>query len=102
MASERFWEPFWLFFGAILGAVLGPESERGEKVKIELSSTRELNFQGPGTSKIVTFSAPFLRGAPRAHRIYLFMDFVDFGAIFGPPWAPPERFFSNPIFGYVF
>ena len=74
----------------------------GTKVKIELSSKRELNFQGPGTPKIGKFSGPFLKGAPGAHRIYLFMDFVDFGVIFGPPWAPPERFFPDPIFGYVF
>ena len=51
MASERVWEPFWLHFGAILEAVLGPELETGEKVKIELPSTRELNFEGPGTLK---------------------------------------------------
>ena len=66
MASERVWEPFWLHFGAILGAVLGPESERGEKVKIELSSRRELNFEGPGTpknqQKIDFFGNPFREG----------------------------------------
>ena len=29
----------------MLGAVLGPESERGEKVKIKISSGRELNCE---------------------------------------------------------
>ena len=41
-------EPFWLHFGCIFGAILGPESKKGEKVKIELSPGRELNFGGPG------------------------------------------------------
>ena len=41
-------EPFWLHFGCIFGAILGPESKKGEKVKIELSLKRELNFGGPG------------------------------------------------------
>ena len=30
-------EPFRLHFGCIFGAILGPESKKGEKVKIELS-----------------------------------------------------------------
>ena len=41
-------EPFRLHFGHIFGAILGPESKKGEKVKIELSPKRELNFGGPG------------------------------------------------------
>ena len=41
-------EPFRLHFGYIFGAILGPESKKGEKVKIELSPRRELNFGGPG------------------------------------------------------
>ena len=41
-------EPFRLHFGYIFGAILGPESKKGEKVKIELSLQRELNFEGPG------------------------------------------------------
>ena len=41
-------EPFRLHFGCIFGAILGPESKKGEKVKIELSLKRELNFGGPG------------------------------------------------------
>ena len=40
--------PFWLHFGSMFGAILGPESKEGEKVKIELSLRRELNFGGPG------------------------------------------------------
>ena len=41
-------EPFWFHVGFIFGAILGPESKKGEKVKIELSPKRELNFGGPG------------------------------------------------------
>ena len=41
-------EPFRLHFGYIFGAILGPESKKGEKVKIEFSSGRELNLGGPG------------------------------------------------------
>ena len=40
-------EPFRLHFGSILGAILDPEWKKGEKVKIELSLRRELNFGGP-------------------------------------------------------
>ena len=32
----------------IFGVFWGPESKKGEKVKIELSSRRELHFGGPG------------------------------------------------------
>ena len=93
---------FGLHLASILGAVLVPFWGTGPNVKIELSLTRELIFEGPGPLKIVTFSGPFFRGAPGAHRIYLFMDFDDFGVIFGPPGRPPERFFSDPIFGFGF
>ena len=41
-------EPFRFHFGIIFGAILGPESKKDEKVKIELSLKRELNFEGPG------------------------------------------------------
>ena len=41
-------EPFRLHFGYIFGAISGPASKKGEKVKIELSPWRELNFGGPG------------------------------------------------------
>ena len=41
-------EPSWLHFGCIFGAILGPESKKDEKVKIEPSLKRELNFGGPG------------------------------------------------------
>ena len=58
-------------------------------MKIELSCTRELNFEGPDPSKIDVFSGPILRGVPGPHRIYLFVDFVDFGVIFGPPVGAP-------------
>ena len=61
-------------------------------MKIELSCTRELNFEGPDPSKIDVFSVPILRGVPGPHRIYLF---ADFGVIFGPLWAPPEPFFRR-------
>ena len=43
-ASERIWEPFWLHVGSIFGAVLAPKWGVAEKVKIELSSKRELHF----------------------------------------------------------
>ena len=46
-ASELILGPFWLHFGSIFGAIWGPESKKGEKVKIELSLKRELNFGGP-------------------------------------------------------
>ena len=90
---------FGVHLASILGAVLATFWGTGPKVKIELSSRRELNSGGPGISKIITFSGPFLRGAPRAHRIYLFMDFLDFGVILGPPWAPPERFVRTLFLG---
>ena len=51
-----FWEPFWNLFGTFLGYFLGV----GVRMKIELPSRRELNFQGPGTTKINTFSVLFL------------------------------------------
>ena len=42
-------EPFRFHFGYIFGVILGPDSKKGEKVKIELSPRRELNFGGvPG------------------------------------------------------
>ena len=37
-------EPFRFHVGCIFGAILGPESKKGEKVNIELSPRRELNF----------------------------------------------------------
>ena len=62
-----FWTPavlafrrFGSQFGSILGAILGAFWGTGEKVKIELPSRRELNLQGPGHSKIDTFSVHFL------------------------------------------
>ena len=41
-------EPFRFHLGFIFGAILGPESKKGEKVKIELARKRELNLGGPG------------------------------------------------------
>ena len=46
-ASDQVLKPFGLHVGSIFGAILDPKSEKGEKVKIELSPKRELNFQGP-------------------------------------------------------
>ena len=51
MASEQVLETFCFHFGVIFGAIWEPESKKGEKVKIELSCKRELNFEGPGHLK---------------------------------------------------
>ena len=53
-------EPFRLHFGYIFGAILGPESKKGEKVKIELSLKRELNFGVPSRFQKQHFFASFL------------------------------------------
>ena len=47
-ASDQVLKPFWWNVGSIFGVILASESKKGEKVKLELSPWRELNFQGPG------------------------------------------------------
>ena len=89
---------FGVHLASILGAVLVPFWGTGPKVKIELSSARELNFEGPDPSKIDVFSGPILRGVPGPHRIYLFMDFVDFGLVFDAPWTPIGASIFDPSF----
>ena len=55
---------FWARFGLILGPILAPFGGSRAKVKIELPSRRELNFQGSRPFKFDTFSTHFLVEPP--------------------------------------
>ena len=86
--SRRDLEPFWLHFGSTFGAMLAPFSEAHEKVKIELSPRRELNFQGPGPSqkaqKNTVFRDPFRDGFWGRPWTIFFSSWLHFGFL----WAP--------------
>ena len=70
----------------------------GAKVKIELPSGRELNFQGSRTSKIDIFSILLLRPSWERPRILLFPIFGRFWAHFGTHLGVLGGSFSNLYF----
>ena len=70
-------------------------------LKIELSLTRELNFQGSRTPQIDTFSVLFLRPSWERLRSLFFHIFCRFWTHFGPhlgSWGDPFRTYSLIIF----
>ena len=98
-------EPFRFHFGYIFGAILDPESKKGEKVKIELSPRRELNFEGPGrppkTMKIPPFLATlFGRGTrtPQGGPVAVSGAKVDAKRVSKrTPFGPVFGFFGDPV-----
>ena len=97
---------FWLHFGSHFGSFFGHFLGLAAKVKIELPSKRELNFQGSGPPQIDIFSILFLCPSWERLRILLFPNFGRFWARFGVHLGLLGRSFSNLFFiiflGYPF
>ena len=89
---------FWLHFGSHFGSFFGHFLGLAAKVKIELPSRRELNFQGSGPPQIDIFSLLFLCPSWERLRILLFPNFGRFWACFGVHLGLLGCSFSNLFF----
>ena len=89
---------FWLHFGSHFGSFFGHFLGLAAKVKIELPSRRELNFQGSGPPQIDLFSTLFLNPSWERRRILFFAIFGRFWARFGVHLGLLGRSFSNLFF----